>query len=100
AGRQADSGAAAPDRPPAVAHPLRSVTPFVYNDLVVHIDIRFQDDDRSREALRITAPATMRLDEATQGRAQTLEIIDNRGVATRLSFRAAPAVDMLDGVAP
>jgi len=95
-----DSGASAADRQTAVAHPLRSVTPFVYNDLVVHIDIRFQDDDRSQDPLRITAPGTVRVDETTQGIAQTLEIIDGQGVATRLRFRAAPTADMLDGVAP
>jgi hypothetical protein len=95
-----DSGASAADPQPAVAHPLRSVTPFVYNDLVVHIDIRFQDDDRSRDPLRITAPGTVRVDETTQGIAQTLEIIDSHGVSTRLRFRAAPTADMLDGVAP
>ena len=95
-----DSGASAADRQTAVAHPLRSVTPFVYNDLVVHIDIRFQDDDRSQDPLRITAPGTVRVDETTQGIAQTLEIIDSKGVATRLRFRAAPTADMLDGVAP
>ena len=95
-----DSGASAADRHTAVAHPLRSVTPFVYNDLVVHIDIRFQDDDRSQDPLRITAPGTVRVDETTQGIAQTLEIIDSQGVATRLRFRAAPTADMLDGVAP
>ena len=95
-----DSGASAADRQTAVAHPLRSVTPFVYNDLVVHIDIRFQDDDRSRDPLRITAPGTVRVDETTQGIAQVLEIIDSQGVATRLRFRAAPTADMLDGVAP
>ena len=95
-----DSGASAADLQTAVAHPLRSVTPFVYNDLVVHIDIRFQDDDRSRDPLRITAPGTVRVDETTQGIAQTLEIIDSQGVATGLRFRAAPTADMLDGVAP
>ena len=95
-----DSGASAADPRTAVAHPLRSVTPFVYNDLVVHIDIRFQDDDRSRDPLRITAPGTVRVDETTQGIAQILEIIDSQGVATRLRFRAAPTADMLDGVAP
>jgi len=99
-GASADSGVSAADPQAAVAHPLRSVTPFVYNDLVVHIDIRFQDDDRSQDPLRITAPGTVRVDETTQGIAQTLEIIDNQGVATRLRFRAAPTADMLDGVAP
>ena len=95
-----DSGASAADPQPAAAHPLRSVTPFVYNDLVVHVDIRFQDDDRSRDPLRITAPGTVRVDETTQGIAQTLEIIDSHGVSTRLRFRAAPTADMLDGVVP
>ena len=42
----------------------------------------------------------VRVDETTQGIAQTLEIIDSQGVATRLRFRAAPTADMLDGVAP
>jgi hypothetical protein len=95
-----DSGASTADPRAEVAHPLRSVTPFVHNDLVVHIDIRFQDDDRSQDPLRITAPGTVRVDVTTQGIAQTLEIIDSQGVATRLRFRAAPTADMLDGVAP
>ena len=98
-GASADSGASAADQQNAVAHPLRSVTPFVYNDLVVHIDIRFQDDDRSQDPLRITAPGAVRVNETTQGVAQTLEIIDNHGVATRLRFRAAPTADTLDGIA-
>jgi len=42
----------------------------------------------------------VRVDETTQGIAQTLEIIDRQGVATRLRFRAAPTADMLHGVAP
>ena len=43
---------------------------------------------------------TVRVDDTTQGIAQTLEIIDSQGVATRLRFCAAPSADMLDGVAP
>jgi len=81
-------------------HPLRSVTPFVYNDCVVHIDIRFQDDAQAQEPLRITAPGTVRVDETTEGIARVLEIVDSDGMSTRLRFRAAPRAEMLDGVAP
>jgi hypothetical protein len=82
------------------AHPLRSVTPFVYNDRVVHIDIRFQDDGQAHEPVRVTAPGTVRVDETTEGIAQALEIIDSQGVATRIRFRAAPRAEMLNGAAP
>jgi hypothetical protein len=40
------------DEGTATAHPLRSVTPFVHNNRVVHIDIRFQDP-HGREPARI-----------------------------------------------
>ena len=82
------------------AHPLRSITPFVYNDRVVHIDIRFQDDLQTEEPLRITAPGTLRVDESWEGIAQALEIIDSQGISTRLRFRVAPRPEMLDGIAP
>jgi hypothetical protein len=82
------------------AHPLRSITPFVYNDRVVHIDIRFQDDLRTDEPFRITAPGTLRVDETWEGVARALEIIDSRGISTRLRFRVAPRAEMLDGIAP
>ena len=72
------------------AHPLRSITPFVYNDRVVHIDIRFQDDLQTNEPLRINAPGTVRVDETREGIAQALEIIDRHGISTRLGFRVAP----------
>jgi hypothetical protein len=82
------------------AHPLRSITPFVYNDQVVHIDIRFQDDLQTNEPLRISAPGTVRVDETREGVAQVLEIVDSRGISTRLRFRVAPRAEMLDGIAP
>ena len=81
-------------------HPLRSITPFVYNDYVVHIDIRFQDEDRMHDPLRIVAPGTVRVDETPEGVAQVLEIVDDKGLVTRLRFNAAPAAEMLDGIAP
>ena len=83
-----------------LAHPLRSVTPFVYNGRVVHIDIRFQDDVQSHEPLRITSPGSVRVDETTEGIAKALEIIDGNGVSTRLRFRSAARAEMLNGVAP
>jgi|SRR5688572_9191748 len=86
-----DAGASTADRQTAGAHPLRSVTPFVHNDRVVHIDIRFQDDDQTREPLRVTAPGAVRVDETTEGIAQTLEIVDSEGVSLRLRFLAYPS---------
>lgn len=84
----------------ADAHPLRSITPFVYNDRVVHIDIRFQDDPQTNAPIRITAPGTVRVDETWEGVAQALEIIDSHGISTRVRFRVAPRAAMLDGMTP
>ena len=84
-----DAGTSHADVETAIPHPLRSVTPFVCNDRVAHIDIRFQDDNQAHAPLRIAAPGTVRVDETTEGIAQALEIIDSRGVATRLLFCAA-----------
>jgi len=95
-----DAGTSPTDPQNGDAHPLRSITPFVYNDLVVHIDIRFQDDLQTNEPLRISAPGTVRVDETREGVAQVLEIVDSRGISTRLRFRVAPRSEMLDGIAP
>jgi hypothetical protein len=99
-----DAGPAAdarkPERKDTVSHPLQSITPFVYNDYVVHIDIRFQDEDRMHDPLRVVAPGTVRVDETPDGVAQVLEIVDDKGIVTRLRFKAAPAAEMLDGIAP
>ena len=94
-----DADASPADGHNANAHPLRSITPFVYNDRVVHIDIRFQDDLQTNKPLRITAPGTVRVDETREGIAQSLEIIDSHGISTRLGFRVAPQAEMLDGTA-
>lgn len=94
-----DAGGTMADRQNALPHPLRSVTPFVYDGRVAHIDIRFQDDAQERGPLRITSPGSVRVDETTEGIAQALEIIDSKGVSTRLCFRSAEA-GMLDGLAP
>jgi hypothetical protein len=94
-----DAGAPLADLRATVPHPLRSVTPHVHDDRVVHIDIRFQDGEHTQAPLRVTAPGTVRVDETTDGVAQTLEIIDSQGVATRLRLRAAPRAEMLNGIA-
>jgi hypothetical protein len=94
-----DAGASPVDSQNGDAHPLRSITPFVYNDRVVHIDIRFQDDLQTNKPLRITAPGTVRVDETREGIAQALEIIDSHGISTRLGFRVATQAEMLDGIA-
>jgi len=94
-----DAGASPAERQAADAHPLRSITPFVFNDRVVHIDIRFQDDLLTNEPLRITAPGTVRVDETWEGIAQALEIIDSQGISTRLRFRVAPR-ERLSGITP
>jgi hypothetical protein len=78
------------EREDAVPHPLGAITPFVYNDYVVHIDIRFQDEDRTHDSLRVVAPGTVRVDETPEGAADVLEIVDDKGVVTRLRFRAGP----------
>jgi hypothetical protein len=86
--------------PDHATHPLRSVTPFVHNHRVVHIDIRFQDDPHGREPIRIRAPVSVHVHETIEGIAQGLDIADDKGRATRLRFGAAARPEMLDGVAP
>jgi hypothetical protein len=94
------TSAPAPDHADAAAHPLRSITPFVHNDRVVHIDVRFQDDRPGHEPLRIHAPVSARVEESTEGTARGLDIVDAKGGSTHLRFRAAPRPEMLDGIAP
>lgn len=83
----------APQHPDATAHPLRSITPFVHNSRVVHIDIRFQDDMPGHEPIRIYAPVSARVEENTEGIAHGLAIVDAQGASTHLRLRAAPYSD-------
>jgi hypothetical protein len=92
--------AGAPGHVEAVARPLRSIIPRMSARRIVRIEIRFQEDSRPRDAVRIDAPASVRVDETTEGTARGLEIVDEDGECTRLRFRAAPRPEMLDGVAP
>ena len=66
-------------------------------DEVVRIDIRFQED--IADAVRIAAPVRLRVEESGDGVARALEIFDEDGSWTQLRFRAAPRLDMLDGMA-
>ena len=88
------------EEPTAMGHPLRSVTPFVHNNRVVHIDIRFQDDPHGREPARIHSPVSVHVHETTEGIAVGLEIVDDKGRVTHLRFGTAARPEMLDGVAP
>lgn len=95
---------ASPDAPPrveAVERPLRSVTPKIEGGRVVTIEIRLQEDSEAREAVRIDAPAVLRVDETAEGVARGLEVVDEDGDCMRLRFRAAPRPsEILDGIAP
>jgi hypothetical protein len=84
----------------AVERPLRSIIPRMIARRIVGIDIRFQEDSQAREAVRVDAPTSVRVDETTEGTALGLEIVDEAGECTRLRFRAAPRPELLDGVAP
>lgn len=81
-------------------HALHSITPEESAGRILNIEIRFQEDSRAREAVRIQAPKHLRVDETSEGTAQGLEIVDAQGGSTRIRFRAAPLPEMLDGVAP
>jgi hypothetical protein len=84
------TSAATSDRSGVVTHALRSITPFVHNNRVVHIDIRFQDDTPGRAPLRIHAPVSARVAESTEGTAQGIDIVDAKGGCVHLRLRAAP----------
>jgi hypothetical protein len=83
-----------------IARPLGSVVPQLTAHRIVRIEIRFQEDLRVPEAIRIDAPTSIRVDETASGVARALEIVDEDGECTRIRFRAAPLPEMLDGLAP
>ena len=83
-----------------VERPLRSITPEVRGNRVVSIEIRFQEASHAREAVRIDAPTSVRVDETSEGTARGIEVVDENGDRTRVHFRTAPRPEMLDGVAP
>lgn len=90
----------APPEIQAVERPLDAVTPEVAARRVVGIDIQFQQDAPTGAALHVATPTHLRVDETAEGSARALEIEDQRGDCTRIRFRSAPPLDMLDGMAP
>ena len=80
------TNAPTPDHAGASTHPLRAITPFLHNHRVVHIAIRCQDDTPGQDPLRIHAPVSARVEENAEGIAQGLDIVDEKGDATRLRF--------------
>jgi hypothetical protein len=81
-----------------VERPLGSVIPEVTAQGVVGIEIRFQTDSHG-DALRVAAPARLRVDETPRG-VRALEIEDASGERTRIQFRATARPEALDGLAP
>jgi hypothetical protein len=79
--------------------PLGSVTAMSAARRVVGIQIRFQEDSLAGAAVIVDAPRAVRVEETGEGAARALEIENERGQRTRISFRVPPAPDMLDGVA-
>ena len=89
-----------PSQVDAVERPLGSVVPQMNARRIERIEVRFQEDPRAREAIRIEAPTSIRVDETAEGVVRGLEIVDEKGKCTRVRFRTAPLPEMLDGMAP
>ena len=89
-----------PGQVDAVERPLGSVVPQMTARRIERIEVRFQEDSRAREAIRIEAPTSIRVDETAEGVVRGLEIVDEKGKCTRVRFRTAPLPEMLDGMAP
>ena len=83
----------------AVEQPLAAVIPQTGARGTTDIEIRLQEDTMSAP-IRIGAAKLVRVDENPSGVAQGLEIVDEDNQRTRIRFRAVPAGEMLDGIAP
>jgi hypothetical protein len=79
--------------------PLGAVTADASGRGIVRIQIRFQQDSRAGEAVRVDAPSRIRVDEAADGAARMLEIDDDHGERTRIRLRVATPPGLLDGMA-
>lgn len=80
--------------------PLSSIVPEVRDERVVGIEIRFQEAVGSHDLVRIDAPVELQVEDTAQGTVRMLEIVDAAGEGVRVRFRAAPAPETLDGIAP
>lgn len=69
--------------------PLGAVTAAVARKRVVGIRIEFQEDSRTGAALTVEGPKALRVEEAIEGAARSLEIENDRGQRTRIRFGPA-----------
>ena len=83
-----------------VDRPLRSLVPEISGGKITGIAVQFLQDSTGRIAVRVDAPAKLRVGDAGSETADVLEIEDEAGDQTRIHFRAAPPRESLDGVAP
>ena len=67
--------------------------------VAVRIELAPESSPES-SAVRISEPIAVRLDRDRDGPSSALEIDDRDGGRTRVRFRVAPPMDMLDGLAP
>ena len=67
---------------------------------VVAIVITLDSDAEHPAALRVEAPVRISVDETVEGQVRGVEIEDAQGTRTRLTFRTAPPLEALDGIAP
>jgi hypothetical protein len=79
---------------------LDSVTATASGPHAISIMVRFGTEKEPAEVVKVDAPAALRVDETRDGAARGLEIEDDRGECTRLTFRVASPPGLLDGVAP
>lgn len=80
--------------------PLASVTAIPEAAGCAGILIRFGDGTDAADVVKVDAPAALRVEEERNGAARGLEIENDAGECTRLSFRIAAPPGLLDGVAP
>lgn len=79
--------------------PLERVTAERDGARVTAIDIAFSTGG-DRGPVRVDNPAAVRVRQTDDGADRGLEIVDDRGRCTQISFRAAARPEMLDGLAP
>jgi hypothetical protein len=79
--------------------PLGAVTTERDGRRIAAIEVSFAADSGA-DAVRIENPVSVRVRQTSSGDDETLEIVDDEGFCTRLSFRTSAKPEMLDGLAP
>jgi hypothetical protein len=79
---------------------LDSVSAAASGPNAICILIRFGGERAPAEVVEVNAPAALRVEETRRGAACGLEIEDDHGECTRLTFRVAASPGLLDGVTP